>query len=152
MPFFHQLTNAARWLVLSILVGILAGSASALLIVLLNWATATRDAHPWIIALLPVAGLGVGLMYHFLGRSVEAGNNLIVQQIHADADDARATIPFRMTPLILIGTGLTHPLWRLRRSRRHRAPDRGPRSPTRSTLSSPASPASPSARPIAGLY
>ena len=108
MSFFHQPRNAVRWLALSALVGILAGSASALLIVLLNWATATRETHPWIIALLPIAGLGVGLMYHYFGRSVEAGNNLIVQQIHAQADDARATIPFRMTPLILIGTTLTH--------------------------------------------
>lgn len=108
MPFIRQLKHALRWLLLSITIGILAGSASALLIVLLNWATAVREAHIWIIALLPLAGLSVGLMYHYFGRSVEAGNNLIVQQIHIEANEARATIPLRMTPLILIGTTLTH--------------------------------------------
>jgi H+/Cl- antiporter ClcA len=108
MPFINQLKDATRWLSLSILVGILAGSASALLIVLLNWATATREAHAWIIALLPIAGLAVGLMYHYLGHSVEAGNNLIVTEIHAEAATGRTTIPLRMTPLILIGTTLTH--------------------------------------------
>ncbi len=108
MPFIHQLKDALRWLLLSTAVGILAGSASALLIVLLNWATETREAHSWIIALLPFAGLAVGLMYHYLGRSVEAGNNLIVTEIHTEAGAARATIPFRMTPLILVGTTLTH--------------------------------------------
>ncbi len=108
MRFYYQLRDALRWLVLSISVGILAGSASALLIVLLDWATATREAHTWLIALLPVAGLTSGLLYHYLGQSVDAGNNLIVEQIHTEADAARATIPFRMTPLILLATTLTH--------------------------------------------
>ena len=108
MPLIRQLQHALRWLLLSVAVGLLAGSASALLIVLLNWATVTREAHLWIIALLPFAGLAVGMMYHYGGRSVEGGNNLIVQQIHVEANEARATIPFRMTPLILIGTTLTH--------------------------------------------
>jgi H+/Cl- antiporter ClcA len=108
MLFIQQLKQAVRWIVLAAMVGVLAGSASALLLVLLEWATATREAHLWIIALLPVAGLGVGLMYHYLGRSVEAGNNLIVREIHAEAEAGQATIPFRMTPLILIGTALTH--------------------------------------------
>ncbi len=108
MRFFFQLRNALRWLVLSIFVGILAGTASALLIVLLNWATATREAHHWLIALLPVAGLAVGLLYYYLGQSVDAGNDLIVEQIHAEADAARSKIPFRMTPLILLATTLTH--------------------------------------------
>ncbi len=108
MRFLYQLRNALRWLVLSIFVGVLAGSASALLIVLLNWATATREAHTWLIALLPVAGLAVGLLYYYLGQSVDAGNDLIVEQIHADAEATRAKIPFRMTPLILLATTLTH--------------------------------------------
>lgn len=108
MRFLLQLRNAIRWVVLSIFVGILSGSASALLIVLLNWATATREAHTWLIALLPVAGFSVGLLYYYLGQSVDAGNDLIVEQIHAEAEAARAKIPFRMTPLILLATTLTH--------------------------------------------
>ena len=43
-------------------------------------------------------------MYKQLGASVEAGNNLILEQTH----DPTATIPVRMTPLILIGTFVTH--------------------------------------------
>jgi H+/Cl- antiporter ClcA len=98
------LKTTLRWLFLASVAGILAGTASALLIVSLNWATATREAHLWIIALLPLAGLFVGLMYHYLGRQVEAGNNLLLEQIHAPS----ATLQLRMTPLILIGTTLTH--------------------------------------------
>jgi H+/Cl- antiporter ClcA len=98
------LWHLLRWSAISVIVGILAGTASALLLVSLNWATDVREAHRWIIALLPLAGLAVGLMYHYLGRSVEAGNNLILEEIH----DPKNTIPIRMTPLILLGTAITH--------------------------------------------
>jgi len=80
------------------------GTASAVLLVSLAWATNTREAHRWLIALLPIAGLLVGAMYKYLGSSVEAGNNLILDEIH----NPQGTIPMRMTPLILIGTFMTH--------------------------------------------
>jgi H+/Cl- antiporter ClcA len=89
---------------LAVLAGIMAGSASALLLWSLNVATVVREAHRSLVALLPVAGLAVGLMYRYLGTSVEAGNNLILDEVH----DPQRTIPVRMTPLILIGTFVTH--------------------------------------------
>lgn len=93
-----------RWTPIAAIVGVLGGSASALLLWSLDLATATRENHRWLIALLPVAGLLVGFMYRYLGASVEAGNNLILDEIH----EPRRTVPIRMTPLILIGTFLTH--------------------------------------------
>lgn len=98
----------ARWVLLSILTGTLAGSASAFLLVSLDWATRTREAHLWLIALLPLAGLFVGCLYRYLGSSVERGNNLILDEVHAEASAERDVIPLRMTPLILLGTILTH--------------------------------------------
>jgi H+/Cl- antiporter ClcA len=98
------LLNVLRWLAIAAVVGAFAGSASALLLASLNWATDMRESHKWIIALLPLAGLAVGCMYHYLGKSVEGGNNLILDEIH----NPQQTIPLRMTPLILIGTVVTH--------------------------------------------
>ena len=43
-------------------------------------------------------------MYQLLGRSVEGGNNLIVDQIH----EPGGGVPSRMAPLVLIGTVVTH--------------------------------------------
>ena len=102
--FVSTLRYLLRWIPIAILAGIMAGTASALLIWSLVVATDVRESHPWLIALLPVAGLLVGMMYHSLGTSVEAGNNLILDEIH----DPKCTIPIRMTPLILIGTFMTH--------------------------------------------
>ena len=93
-----------RWTPIAVLAGIMGGTASAVLLVSLVWATDTREAHKGLIALLPVAGLLVGVMYRYLGTSVETGNNLILDEVH----DPKRTIPIRMTPLILIGTFMTH--------------------------------------------
>jgi len=101
-----------RWLVLAAAAGVFAGTASALLLVSLNWATDLRESHRWIIAFLPLAGLAIGMMYFYFGRSVEGGNNLILDEIHTEIptteDAPNRTIPARMTPLILIGTTATH--------------------------------------------
>ena len=98
------LRSLLRWIPISAVVGILAGSASALLLVSLDDATKIRDTHFWLIYLLAPAGLIVGLLYHHLGASVERGSNLILDEIHSP----QAVIPLRMTPLILLGTFLTH--------------------------------------------
>lgn len=93
-----------RWLVLSVLVGALAGSASAFFLVSLEWVTNYRELHEWIIALLPLAGLVVGLAYHYFGDRVVRGNNLVLEEIHAP----RVLIPLRLVPLVLGGTLVTH--------------------------------------------
>ena len=104
--------HTARWLLLGTLAGVLAGTASAILLISLDWATNTRESHRWIIAFLPISGLALGLIYHYLGRSVEGGNNLILDEIHTEIHTGhhtrRTTIPARMTPLILLGTAITH--------------------------------------------
>ena len=96
-----------RWIPIAAAVGLLGGVASAVLLLSLEWATKTREAHKGIIAFLPLAGLFVGCLYQYFGNSVAAGNNLILDEIHAEADTPK-TIPFRMTPLILLGTFLSH--------------------------------------------
>lgn len=101
---YSALRHLVQWVPVCVCVGVLAGSASALLLVSLDWATNFREAHLWIIALLAPAGLAVGYLYKYLGKPVEAGNNLIIEEIHKP----RAVIPARMSPLILLGTFLTH--------------------------------------------
>jgi H+/Cl- antiporter ClcA/PII-like signaling protein len=98
------LIELARWIPVSALVGIMAGSASALLLFSLNYATDIRESHVWLILFLAPAGWLVGQLYKQLGSSVEGGNNLILEETH----DPTSTIPIRMTPLILIGTFITH--------------------------------------------
>jgi H+/Cl- antiporter ClcA len=94
----------AFWTFLASMVGVLAGSASAVFLWLLNWATLTRESHFWLIALLPLGGLLSGILYHTIGQSIERGNQILIDEIH----EPKSPIPFRMAPLILFSTVLTH--------------------------------------------
>jgi H+/Cl- antiporter ClcA len=103
-PLPALLSHLAKWLPLALLVGVLSGSASALFLFALDRATATRLAHPWLLFVLPVAGFAVGWLYLRFGREVEAGNNLLIDEIH----DPQRVIPLRMAPLVLGGTVVSH--------------------------------------------
>lgn len=93
-----------KWVLLALAVGLLSGSASAFFLFALELATGTRNAHRWLIALLPLAGFAVGWLYLRFGSSVEAGNNLLIDEIH----DPKKVIPLRMAPLVLGGTVISH--------------------------------------------
>lgn len=98
------LTSALLWLCLCLAVAVLAGSASALFLFSLDWATRMREAHRWLIWGLPVAGFAVGWLYLKWGRSVDAGNNLLIDEIH----NPHQGVPLRMAPLILGSTVVSH--------------------------------------------
>lgn len=93
-----------KWSLLSAIVGLFAGVAAAIFLTLLALATEYRNSHPTLIWFLPLAGLAIGLAYHYLGKSVEAGTGLILEEIHRP----KTFIPLRMAPLVLLGTVTTH--------------------------------------------
>lgn len=97
------LTGGAR-VALAVAVGVLAGLSSAFFLVVLNWATDTREDHPWFLWLLPIIGLGIGAIYHYGGKSSAEGNNLVLDEIH----EPRSWIPRRQAVLVYVGTIATH--------------------------------------------
>ena len=94
----------AKWAALATLIAAFAGSASALFLFALDWATHTREANRWLIWGLPAVGFCVGWLYLKFGQHVEAGNNLLIDEIH----DPKKVVPLRMAPLVLGGTVLSH--------------------------------------------
>ena len=93
-----------KWVLLSSAVAVMAGSASAFFLWALDWATTTRETHRGLIWGLPLAGFAVGWLYLKWGQSVDAGNNLLIDEIH----DPKKTVPLRMAPLVLGGTVVSH--------------------------------------------
>jgi len=104
IEFFSRLIPLIRRGFLSGLCGVFAGLAATIFLYLLRWATDARHENPALIWLLPFAGLFIGLVYQRWGREIVKGNNLILDEIH----DPQNTIPFRMAPLILLTTVVTH--------------------------------------------
>lgn len=105
----YQLKNPiliyiTKWFCLSVFVGILVGTASALFLVSLDWVKNIRESNLWIIALLPLGGLLIGLSYHYWGKSVVRGNNQLLEEFH----NPKQVIPIKMAPMVLFGTLITH--------------------------------------------
>ncbi|KAF2340752.1 voltage-gated chloride channel family protein [Flavobacterium tistrianum] len=98
------LLSLPKWILICALVGIFSGSASAFFLVSLEWVTQFRIQHDWIIWLLPFGGFLVGLSYYYWGESVTKGNNLLLEEY----ESPKKVIPFKMAPLVLLGTLLTH--------------------------------------------
>ncbi|MBP2616129.1 voltage-gated chloride channel family protein [Chryseobacterium jejuense] len=101
---FPAIPYIFKWLVISLIIGALVGSASAGFLQSLEWTTNFRESHLWLIALLPVAGFLIGLLYYYWGKDIEAGNNLLIDNIH----DPKGIIPFKMAPFVYLGTIVTH--------------------------------------------
>jgi H+/Cl- antiporter ClcA len=96
--------SVLSWFLVIAFLGVLVGCACAFFLASLNWVTQYRFDHPWLLFFLPLAGLGVGLIYHHWGKSSEEGNNLILEQIH----EPGGGVPTRMAPLVLGATLVTH--------------------------------------------
>lgn len=93
-----------KWSAISLIVAILAGTASAIFSFSLEWATNLRETHLWIIAFLPLAGFVIGGLYFYYGKNAEAGNNLLIDEINKPKN----ILPFRMSWMVYITTIMTH--------------------------------------------
>lgn len=94
----------AKWSTLSVIVGVCTGTLVALFLAGLDLVTELHWRNPWLLYLLPIAGVLSVWMYRFAGKEADRGNNLILEAIH----HRNQGVPVRMAPLVLIGTWLTH--------------------------------------------
>ena len=101
---FSIAAHLIRWTLLVIPVGMIIGSAVAFFLWSLDKVTSIRQANPWLLFLLPLAGIGIYWLYERFGKNSGKGNNLIMEEIH----EPGGGVPLRMAPLVLTGTVVTH--------------------------------------------
>jgi H+/Cl- antiporter ClcA len=101
---FTIIRHLIRWTLLIVPAAVTIGSIVALFLWLLTNAIHFRFSHPWLLFLLPLAGVLIHFIYQSVGKSSEKGNNLITEQIHQEGGG----VPKRMAPIILITTVITH--------------------------------------------
>ncbi|MFA9188062.1 voltage-gated chloride channel family protein [Flavobacterium sp. FBOR7N2.3] len=95
---------SCKWILICALIGFFSGSASAFLLVALEWAAQLRTQNIWLLWFLPIGGLLIGLLYHYYGNDVVKGNNLLLDEYKTP----QKTIPLKMAPFVLLGTIITH--------------------------------------------
>jgi H+/Cl- antiporter ClcA len=101
---FNIAVHLLKWTLLVVPVAIVTGSLVALFLWLLDLVTVARWNNEWLLFLLPLAGIGIHFLYKYAGKNAEAGNNLIMDEIH----EPGGGVPARMTPLVLVTTLITH--------------------------------------------
>ena len=99
-----HLVNFIKWFLICIICGLVIGTSAALFLYSLDQVTQWRENNLWIIYTLPIIGLLVGAMYFYIGGETKKGNNLLLEE----HQDPQTKVPFKMAPLVLIGTLLTH--------------------------------------------
>ena len=100
---FHRMISAVKWVIFSILSGILIGSVGTLFDKAMTFVTGARADHPWLICLLPVGGLAIVGCYYLLHAQNDAGTNLVISAIQSGDH-----LPVRLAPLIFLSTLTTH--------------------------------------------
>lgn len=88
----------------SVLTGVLAGLAAAIFLYSLDFITLIHKTSPWLVWLLPIAGLVSGILYLKFSEEANKGTGLILEEIH----DPKKILPLFMAPLVYVGTLLTH--------------------------------------------
>ncbi|MFN3315444.1 MAG: hypothetical protein ACK40K_01440 [Raineya sp.] len=63
---YPALPYVSKWLLLSGIISVFIGSASAGFLISLEWAGNYRENNLWIIALLPLAGFLIGVLYFYI--------------------------------------------------------------------------------------
>lgn len=92
-----------KWLVISILCGIIIGFAETAFCYSVNYVTDLRTEHPAIIIGLPFGGLMMIGLYRLLHNENDAGTNLIFASVRSGDH-----VPLRMLPCIFLSAVATH--------------------------------------------
>lgn len=101
--FGRELKSFLKWFIFSVAVGVIVGGVGAAFHHAVEIATELRLEYPWLLYLLPVAGLIIYELYHLMKMDNDGGTEFVLASVR----DARYLRPV-MVPLIFISTTLTH--------------------------------------------
>ncbi|MCD7927397.1 MAG: chloride channel protein, partial [Oscillospiraceae bacterium] len=92
-----------RWLALAVGVGLVVGAASAGFYFTFQFVTQLRQAHPWLLFLLPAGGVAIVLLYRLGGMERDRGTNFVLAAVREDE-----ILRLRTAPLVFVSTMVTH--------------------------------------------
>lgn len=98
-----DIVSFAGSLVLALITGVGVGAYASLFGLLVNWSTAFRETHMWLLFLLPLGGAAIVFCYRICGVKKTLGTNRVLESISSGEK-----IPIVMTPLITFSTAVTH--------------------------------------------
>ncbi|MDE6020362.1 MAG: chloride channel protein [Ruminococcus sp.] len=92
-----------RWLILSLMTGLIIGGIGSLFALCMTEATGLRSRYPQIMFFMPIGGLVIVFLYRLFKEQNDRGTNMVIASIHAEGE-----IPGKMAPMIFVSTIITH--------------------------------------------
>lgn len=99
---FEYIRTVFKWLVVATVTGLVGGAVGSLFHHGVDYATQLRMLCPWLLYLLPAAGVLITAFYRWM-HTQGIGTNAVIDAVHQGYD-----IPIRLIPAIFFGTILTH--------------------------------------------
>ena len=90
---WHRLQTSVKWVVFSILSGLIVGAVGTSFYFSMSFVTLLRQKNPWLIFLLPIGGIMIVAFYRLLHDEKDTGTNLVLSAIHSDEN-----LPLRIAP------------------------------------------------------
>lgn len=92
-----------KWLLLSIIVGVVCGFIGTAFFYCVSSSTNVRKMFPFLIYFMPLAGMLIVFAYRTLGVKHDKGTNLVISSIRS-----KEVVPLRTVFLIFVSTSITH--------------------------------------------
>ena len=103
LDFKKNIIYFIKWGIISGIIGVIVGFIGAGFANAINFATLFWQNNSYALYLLPVLGLLIALLYHFIKADNPRGTNWVIDSISSGEE-----IPIRMAPSIFISSFLTH--------------------------------------------
>lgn len=91
-----------KWAIFAIIVGVVGGAVGAVFANTIALVTDVREANSWLIYLLPIGGVIIAAVYHFL-KVRGFGTNQVFESVREEGN-----VPFLLAPAIYLGSAITH--------------------------------------------
>src|SRR5665811_1079570 len=96
--------SVLKWIVLAIFVGAIVGTATAIFLKTLTWATGTSNSYSYYYLLLPLALFLSSLMVKYLAPDAEGhGTEKVIEAVHLTSGKIKAAV----VPVKLVATVIT---------------------------------------------
>ena len=100
---FEYLKALTKWIILSLIVGLVGGVIGSAFHICVDFATELRMENNWLIFLLPVGGAIITALYSMFENKGSLDTNRVLE-----AATQEEKVPLVMAPLIFVSTVITH--------------------------------------------
>lgn len=100
---FEYAKAFVKWLIIAAIVGAVGGVVGSVFHESIEYVTHLRVENTWLILLLPIGGLIIAALYCIFGKKGKIDTNRVIEAVQTDNN-----VPIIMTPLIFMGTVITH--------------------------------------------